>query len=73
MKLILIQLSSLLQAKNDILNQMRNTNSSLEAKTNELKSQLNQKDESILKLTNELERVKNLLSSKTKEAMLAKE
>lgn len=46
---------------------MRTTNSSLEAKNTEIKNQLNQKEESVLKLTNELERVKNQLSSKTKE------
>lgn len=56
-----------LQAKNEILNQMRTTNSSLEAKNSELKNQLNEKEESVLKLSNELERVKNLLSSKNKE------
>ncbi|CAF0853486.1 unnamed protein product [Brachionus calyciflorus] len=57
------------QAKNEVLNQIRNSNTILEEKNNELKNRLSQKDESIQKLTNELERVKNLLSSKSKECL----
>ena len=50
-----------------MLNQIRSSNAILEEKNNEFKTKISQKDEAIQKLSIEMERVKNLMSSKSKE------